>query len=359
MTAARALLPIDVLVGMLAGRAEQLCRELLPDGKRCGHEWVAPSRWGGSQRSLSVHLTGSKAGVWRDFATGDKGGDALSLVAELVFGGDVRQALPWARAWLGLDGAPVADIERMRKRAQVQTERAREQDTADAERRRRQAQAMWLNGQPIDGTPAEAYLRARGIDWQALPHKPATLRFAPACWCSEVKRELPAMLAAIADKAGRHVATHRTYLAETADEDGLLTWRKAQLQAPKKVLGDMRGGFIRLTRGTSGRPWRDMHPDETVAIAEGIETALSVALCVPEWRVLSCVSLSNLLSIDLPDSIADVVMCADNDQPNSAAVVTLKKALDYLLANGRQVRLARPEPGVKDWNDALKMETAG
>lgn len=355
MTAARKLIPIDVVVQQLAARAPTLCAELLPDGRKQGPEWVAPSRWGGSRRSLSVHLTGSKAGVWADFAA-DKRGDALNLVAEVLFGGDVKRAFGWACSWLGLDDGRAADVATLRRQAEVTASRRAEEDAEATERRRRQAVALWLGAEPIAGTPADAYLRARGIRLDALGKPPAALRFAPACWCAEAGAELPAMVAAIADAGGRHIATHRTYLAERPDADGVLAWRKAPLRDPKMTLGPMRGGFIRLSRGAGGRPWRELRADDTVAFAEGIETALSVALLVPEWRVAAAVSLSNLAALSLPPTLRRVVICADNDPPNSAAVITLKKAIDHLTRSGREVRVARPEPGIKDWNDALRQE---
>lgn len=54
----------------------------LPDGKRCGSEWVArnPTRNDRKPGSFSVNL---RTGRWADFATGDKGGDVISLYAYL------------------------------------------------------------------------------------------------------------------------------------------------------------------------------------------------------------------------------------------------------------------------------------
>jgi hypothetical protein len=54
----------------------------LPDGRREGREWVAlnPTRADRSAGSFRVNLT---TGRWADFATGDKGGDAISLRAYL------------------------------------------------------------------------------------------------------------------------------------------------------------------------------------------------------------------------------------------------------------------------------------
>jgi twinkle protein len=58
---------------LLGAQAEAVVRELLPQGKRAGHEWKCGSLSGEPGDSLGVHLTGDKAGVWSDFSTGDKG----------------------------------------------------------------------------------------------------------------------------------------------------------------------------------------------------------------------------------------------------------------------------------------------
>lgn len=54
----------------------------LPDGRRQGNEWVVrnPTRADRCPGSFMVNL---KKGCWADFATGDKGGDLISLYAYL------------------------------------------------------------------------------------------------------------------------------------------------------------------------------------------------------------------------------------------------------------------------------------
>ncbi|STX50471.1 DNA primase (bacterial type) [Legionella busanensis] len=66
---------------LLAQNAEDIARLLLPNGKKEGDEWRAGSVNGEAGKSLGVHLTGEKAGVWADFANGDKG-DLLDLWAK-------------------------------------------------------------------------------------------------------------------------------------------------------------------------------------------------------------------------------------------------------------------------------------
>jgi hypothetical protein len=57
----------------------------LPGGKRIGKEYVAlnPTRQDRHAGSFKVVIVGHHAGVWADFATGDRGGDPISLVAYL------------------------------------------------------------------------------------------------------------------------------------------------------------------------------------------------------------------------------------------------------------------------------------
>jgi hypothetical protein len=58
-------------------------RRLLPGGRREGKEYVAlnPTRGDRHRGSFKVNII---SGYWSDFATGDKGGDPISLVAYLT-----------------------------------------------------------------------------------------------------------------------------------------------------------------------------------------------------------------------------------------------------------------------------------
>lgn len=55
----------------------------LPEGRRQGNEWVArnPRRSDRKPGSFSVNMA---TGRWADFASGDKGGDVVSLAAYLA-----------------------------------------------------------------------------------------------------------------------------------------------------------------------------------------------------------------------------------------------------------------------------------
>jgi hypothetical protein len=80
---------------------EAVCRRLLPDGRCAGHEYLALNPHRGDLRlgSFKINL---RTGMWADFASGDMGGDPISLVAFIENCKQGEAALKLAR-FLGLD----------------------------------------------------------------------------------------------------------------------------------------------------------------------------------------------------------------------------------------------------------------
>jgi hypothetical protein len=332
---------IATIVAQLAARAEHLARELLPAGKREGEEWRCGSVAGEPGQSLGVRLRGPRAGIWQDFATSDPRhrGDALDLVAMVLFGGDKAEALRWSRQWLGLESGAAFRMQ------QAQRPEEREKAERDEAGKQQRAKALFLEARPLDGTdPASLYLAGRGLAIGQFPRIPRALRFHPACWCQEASAKLPAMVATM-NRRGAQVSVHRTYLAETRGQ-----WTKAPLRKPKKVLGSPTGAFIACWRGASGRPIAEAQSGEITAITEGIEDALTVALHQPEWRVLAAYSIGNIASIQLPEACDDVLLVFDRDGENSQARSARAHAVRVLLEQGRSVREVRPPEGFKDFN---------
>ena len=85
----------------LAAQAETVARMLLPNGKREGTEWRCGGVGGEPGDSLGVHLTGSKAGWWKDFAS-EQGGDLIGLWMAAK-GLDLRAACAEACEFLGIN----------------------------------------------------------------------------------------------------------------------------------------------------------------------------------------------------------------------------------------------------------------
>ena len=88
---------IPEIVGQLTRNIAALCERLLPNGRRDGAEWRCGSVQGEPGKSLAVHLTGTKSGVWCDFADCSKG-DPLDLI-QAVLGLDKGEAVLWAKDW--------------------------------------------------------------------------------------------------------------------------------------------------------------------------------------------------------------------------------------------------------------------
>lgn len=82
---------IDFDIISRAINAEQAVPTWLPDGTRRGSEWIArnPTRADNKPGSFSINMT---SGKWSDFATGDEGGDLVSLYAYLFHANDNGRA---------------------------------------------------------------------------------------------------------------------------------------------------------------------------------------------------------------------------------------------------------------------------
>ena len=197
-----------------------------------------------------------------------------------------------------------------------------------AARRAEAAHQLWTETQPIDGTPAEAYLRGRGISCP-LPDR---LRFHPACWHGPSGARFPAMVALV--EGGEGFAVHRTFLRP----DG--SGKAGLANGDKLMLGATAGGAVRLSGGAS-----------RLAVAEGIESALSLlcGLLTGPAQVWAALSTSGMRALRLPAQIGQLVIAGDGDQPGREAVHVLANRAHAL---GWRVSLIDPGESA-DFNDIL------
>lgn len=114
-------------------------RYLLPAGVVNGAEYCVGGVDGEKGQSLRVHMTGSKAGVWSDFSTGQSGGDLVDLwmAARHI---SLIDAMDEARAWLGVE-RPKFESPKKEYKPPVKPEGIRK----------------------ASGTPVEQYLEGRGL----------------------------------------------------------------------------------------------------------------------------------------------------------------------------------------------------
>lgn len=203
---------------------------------------------------------------------------------------------------------------------------------AEAAKRAEQAKRLWQEAQPIAGTPAEAYLRGRGITCPL----PRTLRFHGHAWHGPTARRWPALVAAV--QGAGAAAVHRTWLH--ADGSG-----KADIEPAKAMLGATAGGAVRLSDGPA-----------RLVVAEGIESALSLlcGLLDGPATVWAGLSTSGMRGLNLPREPGRLTIAADGDTAGREAANALAERAH---SSGWQVGILDAGTGA-DWNTILQERRA-
>lgn len=209
---------------------------------------------------------------------------------------------------------------------------ARHEPPDDAERAER-AVAIWKETVPLAGTPAEAYLKHRGV-----PYDGPALRWHPSCPFGKGTRAgcMIGLVRNIVTNAPQ--AIHRTAI----DQHG-------------KKLSDL-GSNGRLTYGPIGGGAIKLTPDEDVstviAIGEGIETTLSIRRLpdldtLPVWSVLAA---NQLAAFPVMPSIACLWIGVDNDESGTGQRAA-DEATNRWAAARREVFRVKPKRIGADLND--------
>lgn len=293
----------------------------IPGGRFRGSEYapINPKRQDRNPGSFQINW---RTGKWSDFATGDGGTTPLSLYTYLT-------GLPYAEAGYRL-------AEELNGKSSFQATGAarpanqHQPDRRQDQKNREYALKLWNASFPAEKTVIEAYLHSRGI---TMPI-PSDIRLLPGHRHKPSGRIYPVMLAAIRRWPSRDLmAVHRTWLLP--DGSG-----KAPLEPEKMMLGPASGGAVQLSP-----------PVQKMAVAEGLETALSV-LQETGLSVWAGLSTSGMTGLVLPDSplAQEIIIAGDNDPAGRKAAY---QAAENWTREGRDVRLAFP-PMDQDFNDMLK-----
>lgn len=190
---------------------------------------------------------------------------------------------------------------------------------------------FWRRAVPIEGTPAEAYLtRWRGL----LGPFPPSLRFLASALHPHLERPFPALVAALSAEDGQPGSVQICFL----DQDDN---RLADKHYARRTFGGMGGAAVRL--GAAG---------DTLGLAEGVETALSVAQLYGVTCWATC-GAQRFASIALPSTVRHVVVFADDDEKGTS-VEAAQRAAATLKAEGLGVTIRIPPQGFKDYNDVLR-----
>lgn len=206
---------------------------------------------------------------------------------------------------------------------------------ADPDRRNRGAASrLWAAALPLPGSPADAYLRGRGLKQEV-----SALRYHPRTPYGRATQAIfrPALLAAVRDSSGL-VAVHRTFLNPRSG-------RLADLPLPKRALGRLGMGAVRL------RPPRD----GLLGWAEGIENAIAATQLtgIPCWATLGT---ERFARVALPPTVERLMLFLDNDAGGRRAEKLAREA-----HAGSPVGIEARYPGRPgdDWNDVLLARREG
>lgn len=296
----------------------ELLREWLPDGEWRGETYYAlnPRR---RDRNLGSFTIERDTGFWCDRAIGKHGNDPISLFAYLFTGGDRREALKI----LGLHPRMVA----ARKRAAapyVKPAKALKLNAATVAFARR----LYAKATDLSGMPAAAYLQSRSLrQTDAWEHLRASVERYPGFG------PCPTLYAPITAPDGSLVGLHRTYLTPAGT--------KLPVPNPRRSLGRVRGNAIRLGTAT-----------DQLIICEGLEDGLTLYQQLGgECAVWVAGGTTFLPLLSIPESIRLLTVAADNDLAGKRAA---RCAAETFAVSGREVRVMRPKPEFKDFNDQLR-----
>jgi len=192
-----------------------------------------------------------------------------------------------------------------------------------------EAIAIWRAAAPIGGTPAEAYLRGRGLDLRL----PESLRFARLRYGTKT---LPCLVALIANAENKIGGIQRTFVKE--DGTG-----KAEVPAPKLSLGRIGGGAIRLAPAATN-----------LIVTGGLEDGLTLQqeMGLAVW---AATGEGNMAGMVLPVGVKVVTIGADRDDAGERHA---RRAADAFAEQGRTVAIIRPMPGFNDFNSELQGDRA-
>ncbi len=300
------------------------------------------ARW---TNGVVVTLKGNKAGTWYSFVD-KKGGtpiqalmheQGMNFVDALKKGAEIANL---SESQAQTDHYIVREKQNPAHQVKIETEHKQKVEAA---------QSIWMGSQPLKGTLSERYLQQhrniQATDNLEIRHWPKGAK-----WVDyndqglriERINKIPAAVIKAEDHQGNVTAVQRVYLDEvTADKNTFM-------DNAKLSKGVVQGSAGIVQRGT----------DDKVIIAEGPETAATLAVAYPKSTVLTSFSVSNLAELKpVIEALKpkQIIIAADNDGENAATRYQIEESAMKL---GDQVIVKYPAAvqGLQktDWNDVLK-----
>jgi|GEM_PF-1734605 len=193
---------------------------------------------------------------------------------------------------------------------------------------------------PIAGTIAERYLReVRGIKGPL----PDSYRYHSRLYNHLAKGKFPSLVVIAHNEKSQVQAVQAIALdPETAQK---AVGKNSKLTYG--VLSQNRQLGVLVNRGKS---------TQSIVVAEGPETALSVREALPNHRIYAVLGSSNFARVPTSKNTKTIVFAADNDGLNSTSSKKLKELAQQFAEQGKDVYQVMPKGEKQDFNDVLLKE---
>lgn len=333
-------MPLDAETVLRAaeGKYDRIARDLLgPENKAMSNTQTLRF---GSKGSLVINIDGPKAGLWKDFST-DDGGGMLNLIMR-------ESSCDFKTALKDLANHLNVRSENRFEAPKPKPQKTPYNDTAEQIQKLAAVQSLRGKSTDIKGTTAETYLRkTRAI----------------TCEPSDDLRAIPKGTTFLYKGAKKNLR-HDCFAAFSRCKDGTLqsvqltrlsnesTRAKAPdgTSIPKTKYGMGKDAFVTLQSNPKSN---------TVIIAEGVETALSLKQVGINATIVASQGIHNIKNYKGPET--KIIIAADNDdhKKESATHKVIAKAEQYFKSQGKHTTIIKPQTPGQDFNDVLKEKGVG
>lgn len=300
----------------------------------------ASERRYGKKGHIAVNL---RTGAWIDYKDSSLSGGPLHMLTKLK-GLSFKEAIEYGASWAGISQERINVKSHPSPSLAIATEKATSEEKQEEDKIKiKKAHALWEKGKPIHGTLAEQYLKEyRKIEGEL----PQNLRYLPSFKDRNSGKAYPCLMAAAKSTEEQVTAVQLTFLDPK-------TAAKAKLDVAKKSFGVLKGSSVTLQEDKAC--FRGLVGDSnTLFIAEGVETALSLKEAGIKGTIKASLGLSNIRRLLPTNPNMHIVICADHDEYDSPAAKSLEKSVLELQEKCFKVTVIKPDKLGQDFNDVLK-----
>ncbi|AFC70015.1 conjugal transfer protein TraA [Rickettsia amblyommatis] len=344
----------------LSFKAEEIGRNLLGSpNKHLSNSQVL--RWE-KDGKIAMKIGGSKAGRWYDFSKGE-GGDLFTLV-QREKNCDFVEARKYLQDMVGISNNSKLLEDKIKEQFDQKVKNQDQQAKYAEISKIKRAIGLYEKSDAIKysmpNNVAKRYLSEhRGIKEVLTRYQLSNDLRTNMMWDSNSKQYYSSLIAFVRNKDGNITGGQAIYLNKE-------TGAKVSIEVNKRSFGRIRGSFVEINKNNEQQNVQSRNVQSSkdgnnsvsniTIIAEGVETALSIAEAGIKGKILCSLGVSNIRNYE-PIKGERIIIAADNDGKEAVSVNTVIKAQEELISKGATVTIIRP-PEKGDFNDMLKSQGA-